>query len=211
MGDFMSVDSLSRFSPANWKQADSKLNEEIEMAKTLLSKIDKRLKKVKDKYYLEGNHEDRITRWVCERAARLGNLKALGVPSLLELDKRGWRFIPLDEQPLILGKANFVHGYYVNQYHANKTVQETGRNVFYAHAHDHQVMYAKHMPGDKPHKAASFGCLCDLNQSYLLKNKPTRWVHGIGLIEFFDSGMFSDYFLPIINYTCAYNGRVFRG
>jgi len=211
MGDFLAVDSLSKYTPSNWKEADSRLNAEIEIGRGVLNQIDDALKGVKWKYYLEGNHEQRLTKWICGTAFRLGQLQCMEVPSLLGLEKRKWRYIYLREQPLILGKANFIHGYYANEYHAAKTARETGRNVFYGHTHDHQVMYAKHMPSDKPHKAVSVGCLCKTDQSYIDSEKPTRWTHGIGIIEFFDDGCFTDYFLPIINYTVAFNGWVFRG
>jgi len=213
MGDFMAVESLTRYPPSNWRAVYTRFNEEVAIANPLLDKIDKIAKKlkIKEKYYLEGNHEFRLNSWLYTVGAKLGDMRELSIPYQLKLGSRGWNYVTQKEQPVIIGKACYQHESYINNYHANKTVQETGRNVFYVHTHDHQVMYGKRMPGDRLHKAASWGCLCKLTPSYDKQPLPNRWIHGIGVVEYMDEGCFTDYFLPIIDYKCAFDGWVFHG
>jgi hypothetical protein len=211
LGDVIAADSVSKYDKATWKEAEIKLSDEVDATNVVLDRFDNvfKLTKTKEIYYLEGNHEQRILKWAIKNAAMLGaNFDGLRVQSLLRLDQRKYRYIYRQDQPLRFGKANFRHGLYLNQYHAGKTVSNTGHNTYYGDTHDHQVYTAMHDEGDEPRMAMSMGCLCNYNQSYM-EGRPNHWIKGMGVVYFSDN-IHSPYFIPIVNNQAIWNGKVFK-
>jgi len=208
IGDFVAFDSMSSHSKRSWADLIPTLASDIGHANSLLDTIDASLKQsgVKHKWWLEGNHEDRLTRWLVKNAPNIGDLPELRVEGLLKLAERGYVFKPLDKQPLRIGKLNIIHGYYTSQYHAAKHIRNTARNIIYGHTHDYQAHVSTHLPDEPPHIAMSCGCLCDFSQGYI-RNRPTRWIHGFVEVEFMGNGYFYPRFIPIINYMTRYNGK----
>jgi len=211
LGDVVACDSISRYPKASWYDATVTLKMEMDIVNKGLDKQDKIFKRsgVKRKILLEGNHENRITRWLTNNAVQIGDIESLRIENLLRLNDRGYEYVLSRDQPIKMGKANILHGYFVNKYHAFKTISETGHNCLYGHTHDYQAYICSHLPDDPPRLAMSFGCLCKFDQSYIGKN-PTRWVHGIGIMEFVPDGFFTAYFLPIVGYRCIFNNREFK-
>jgi len=210
LGDFICCDAVGSYSKASWREADLKLEMEIQSANKGLDYWDRVFKKagVKRKIFLEGNHENRITRWLVNNAFNLGDM--IRIEKLLELKKRKYEYIPLGNQPVLLGKADVMHGYYANVYHSSKTVKETGRNCIYGHTHDYQAYISSHLPNDLPRIAMSCGCLCKFDQHYI-GQRPTKWVHGCAIMEYLPDGFFTAVFLPIIGYRCVFNSKTFKG
>ncbi len=208
LGDVVACDSVGSYAKANYYEALLTLKGEIESANKGLDSQDKAFKQagVKKKILLEGNHEARIAKWVANNAMNLGNMEELSIPNLLQLKERGYVYVPLSKQPLELGKADIFHGDYVNMYHASKTIKETGRNSIYGHTHDYQAYISSHRPDDLPKIAMSCGCLCRFDQAYIGR-RATKWVHGVGIMEYLDDGFFTCYFIPIIGYRCVFNGK----
>lgn len=212
LGDVVACDSVSRYPKASWYDATVTLKMEMDIVNQGLDKQDKAFDRsgVKRKILLEGNHENRITRWLTNNAAQIGDIDSLRIENLLRLRERGYEYVLQENQPQKIGKANVLHGYYTNKYHAFKTISETGHNCLYGHTHDYQSYINSHLPEDLPRMAMSFGCLCKFNQSYI-GNSPTRWVHGIGILEYIKKdGFFTAYFVPIIGYRCVYQRREFK-
>jgi len=210
LGDFICCDAVASYKKASWREADLRLESEVISANKGLDYWDRVFKKagVKRKVFLEGNHESRLTRWLVNNAFNLGDM--LKIENLLKLKERKYEYISLAKQPLQMGKADIMHGYYVNVYHASKMVKETGRNCIYGHTHDYQAYISSHLPKDLPKIAMSCGCLCKFDQHYI-GQRPTKWVHGVGIMEYLPDGFFTAVFLPIIGYRCIFQGKVFKG
>lgn len=209
-GDVIAADSVGDYPKTTWKEASETLRNEAEQTNKVLDKFDRAFKdsKTKQIYYLEGNHERRVLKWAIKNTKPLGEIEGLRIESLLRLNERGYKYIMLEDQPLKFPRFNFLHGYYVNQYHAAKTMNMTGRNTFYFHTHDHQVHTSYHFEEDTPRMAMSCGCLCSFNQDYM-KGRPNNWMHGIAVI-YYDKDGFTPYFIPIVNYRAIWQGKVFK-
>ena len=209
LGDVICCDSVSKYPKSSWHEAALTLKEEIKHTNILLDRFDLEFKEsgTKEIYYIEGNHEERLLLWILKNAQSLGDLDSMRIDTQLRLKDRGYKYIPTTEQPLEIGKFNIAHGYYINMYHAAKTMKKTGRNTFYGHAHDWQVHTSDHFRDDNPRISMSCGCLCDFKQSYL-HSRPTNWIHGLGII-YYDKDGFTPYFIPIVNYRAIWDGKVF--
>lgn len=134
--------------------------------------------------YLEGNHEDRLPRWLKNNAPNL--IGTIDMPTKLRLKERGIEWVPADPKsgdPVYrMGGLMAIHGHqdmqgWGSKYHANKmadTHGDPGKTLIYFHTHKHQVM-------DRPHsrgvcRAIGLGCLRDLRPSWK-SGKTDGWIH----------------------------------
>lgn len=140
--------------------------------------------------YIEGNHENRVNRWICDQV--LGNsanadyLKRLcGPASVLSLEKRGIRFVErhkLYDGLSVTGMMR-IEPYAVachgegqsGPYAMRRQIERLGDSVAFGHTHRLGSYYAEKLGG--PVVAANTGCLCQLRPLYML-TKTTDWMHG---------------------------------
>src|ERR1035437_7030661 len=81
-----------------------KLKEEIEQVKEALDQVASI--GAKNNVFVSGNHEDRLERYLRDRAPELFNF--ISIPKILELDKKGFKYTPYKETYRI-GKLNITH------------------------------------------------------------------------------------------------------
>ena len=160
--------------------------------------------------YLEGNHSNRIERYIDANPACEGMLE---VEKVLNLTKRRIEWVRSWSQGELfeLGNCALHHGLYCNDHHAKKMVQRFNRNILYGHTHDVQTYSSHGHTASDVLIGGSLGCLCKIPQKYL-KGGPTRWQHCVTVFEF-DTVTGEFWFTPIrINDgRLIYNGRVFGG
>jgi len=211
IGDFIAFDSISRFKKRDWKEARQTAAEEIEAANQILDQFDKAINGKTKVVFLEGNHERRLEAFMIQHAQALGEgFRGLSIQEQLHLDERGYEYIPTNKQPYVVGELGFIHGWYVNLYHAAKHVRQGGRNLIYGHTHDHQVYTGAHLDHQEPRICMSIGCLCDFRQAYL-ESRPSNWIHGVALIYIDEAtGFFWPNFVPIINGVAVVNGKQYH-
>lgn len=140
--------------------------------------------------YIEGNHENRVNRWICEQvlgnAANADYLRRLfGTAAVLNLEKRGVRFIERHSHYDGLSISGAVklapHGIATHgeqacgKYASNRLLERLGESVFHGHTHRLGAVYAERVTG--PIGAFNTGCLCQLRPLYML-TKTTDWMHG---------------------------------
>lgn len=155
--------------------------------------------------YLEGNHEAWLRQYLEKHPELVGQMD---LRKDMDFDGLGinWR----DENKVLpIGELNYIHGWYTNQNHAKKTMEDMGHNCMYGHMHEHQVFSKRMRSGQKPHMAMSVGCLCDLNPSYR-RNKPKSWLHGFGFVEYRQDGTFQAHHLVIIDNCLTFAGMTWR-
>ena len=171
--------------------------------------IDKVLDKVncKTKYFLEGNHDDWLNRFVLENPY----LKEYKVEKCLKLKERGYIYYPIGKY-LKIGKLHFYHGHhFAGVQHTRNHLIRLGANVMYGHHHDLQQSSVTHMDGVK--SAWSIGCLKDMSSeaNAWLGNRRHNWGHAFSIVDFFEKGYFTVHVMQIINgKTCLY-GKVING
>jgi len=211
IGDLCDLQSISRFKKRDWQEARQTADKEIEAANTILDRFDKVTPKTTKKIFLEGNHDKRLELFFVQNAAQLGeSFKGIAIEEQLRLDERGYEYVRIKNQPYRVGHIGFIHGWFVNKYHAFKTVNDGRESLIYGHTHDHQTFISKHLDTEQPSIGMSIGCLCDYRQAYL-EGRPTNWSHGVAVVYVDQkTGFFWPYFVPIINGTAVFNGKTYN-
>lgn len=190
-----------------------KLDEELKGVKKGLDELD--ALKATEKKFIAGNHEDRLTRYLQDKAPELFSM--VNIPKLLELEERGWDYTPYKDDTKV-GRVNFTHD-----------VAAAGRNaVFkaldtYQHSvvtgHTHRMQYIVEGNATGEYKlSAMFGWLGDrtkidyMHRALVYKN----WALGFGVGYVHPkTGIAYLVPVPIIEtqgvYSCVVNGVYYEG
>lgn len=129
--------------------------------------------------YTEGNHENRLARYLVDKAPALFGL--VSMRDLLRTAERGIEWVPYREHAFI-GDALCTHELgFVGKYAAMRTGEAAGCSTLTGHTHRIAVCEHADIHG-RPMVSASFGWLGDANQvDYMHRSKATReWAHGFG-------------------------------
>lgn len=162
-----------------------------------------------EKHFISGNHEDRLERFLMQKAPELFNM--VRVRDLFKLDERGWKYTAY-KQHVQIGKVYFTH--------------DAGRAGKYAHYdaqaafEDNVVMFHTHRLGytvvgnakGKPHVGAMFGWLGDFDAiDYMHRVRAKRdWAMGFGEGFMEPNGVTHLRPVPIVNYGCVIDGKLIR-
>ena len=201
LGDFVDISSLSAWDLSKRRKMEGRRYEkECEEANRELDFLQKYTKKIT---YIEGNHEERVERYIDVYPELEGIIE---VPKKLKLKERGIKYIPLNELYKV-GNMYFTHGIYLNQYHAMKHLTRLGCNICYGHSHQSQtaMMNAKML---KPHMAYALGCLCEHSPDYM-KGKPASWLSQFAIMETFGKN-FNLYPVNIIENQFMFNNKLYK-
>lgn len=156
-------------------------------------------------YVLEGNHDERMERYIDDHPEVEGILE---IPTMLRLAENDIQWVPSwrKGEVLTIGKANFIHGYTESKHHAAKTADDYGVNMLYGHCHDIQS-HSKVLHGDDSTiMAQCCGCLCRYDMPYL-RGKPTKWQQAFVDIWWRPNGQFWHQVIPIFNHRFLAQGR----
>lgn len=211
IGDFLDFDCISSHNQNNLRAVEGKrLMLDYEHAGKVLDRhqaIIRANNPDAEFVYIEGNHENRIERYVDANPALEGMVE---VPTALEFGGRNIKWIPYWSKGKVYkyGKATFIHGRYTNDFHAKKHVQRYGCNIFYGHLHDVQTYSAEMMGEGNTLAGQSLGCLC-LPQKYM-QGAPDRWQQAFAVFEFFPDGLFTYNVIRIFKHRFIYNGKVYE-
>lgn len=142
--------------------------------------------------YKTGNHEERLTKYIAEKAPELFDVEQLSLPSLLDFDSHKVEMV--DDQRLIrLGRLCVLHGHELARGIAAPVNPARGAFLKAVHTvmvgHHHQT--SEHHERDITGQSIvtwSTGCNCTLQPRYAPYN---RWNHGAAFVEVFKSGEFS--------------------
>lgn len=206
-GDNLDMAVISHWNKDKKRKVELKrLREDYEgFNKEILRPIERLAPKAK-MIWLEGNHENWIEQYIDKNPEVEGMIE----PEIcLDLIKRKYKIIPFNEVYRI-GKMNVIHGYYTNRYHAAKTLDVFGENVCYAHIHALQA-HSKVQPMDSKNFTAAYGlpCLCDLKPDYM-KNRPSAWINGFGVMYLLPNGDFNLYPIIITNNKFIFNNKLYE-
>lgn len=202
-GDFMDVSALSAWDyDKKRKMEGRRYIKEYELANKELDFLQKHTKKI---IYLEGNHENRVQRYLDKNPEMEGIIE---VPIVLNLKKRNIEYLKMNTY-YHLGHIYFTHGLYTNEFHAKKTLMNVGKNIVTGHLHTNQT-YMMSMMFQKPIMAYSMPCLCNKSPDYL-KNRPSNWMSGFGVM-YIDTktGLFNLYVVNIIKNEFIWNGKKYK-
>jgi predicted phosphodiesterase len=202
-GDFYSISSHSK----DPSRVD-KLAEEIKVVREMRTELDNL--KPKRKIFIEGNHEDRLHRYLQDKAPELFGL--VDTDDLLELTKNGWEFTPYRHSTKI-GKLYLTHDVGVSGKYTTQRSLDTFQHSVVV-AHHHQIQYV--VSGDATGEycvGAQFGWLGDPDKAdYMQQVKiKTSWAPGFGIgYHAVQSGIVYLVPVPLVNNTCCVEGKVYK-
>jgi len=147
---------------------------------------------------IEGNHDERIERYIDANPALEGSIE---VAKSLHFKERGIRWVRFWTKGEIysIGNAHFIHGEHTSKYHAEKTASEYGVCVFFGHTHDCMCIPKSLKGADKSIVGQSLGCLCRYNQPYM-RGRPSKWQQAFGVFHFQPNGFFNHYVVTIFDH-----------
>lgn len=162
--------------------------------------------------WCEGNHEDRITRYLQSNARELGGLSGLRAKNLFKCDERGIHWYPY-RTFLKIGNVTFTHDVGrcgVNA--ARQSLMDTGTNLVFGHSHRGGVVYQGEAKGAS-HFCMNVGWCGDVEAiDYQHKIRAIRdWQTGFGIVDQDDQGFSWAQFVPIVEGRCSVDGAIIRG
>lgn len=190
LGDFLDLSELSKYNLGYEASIEEDLFETFKAGNTFL---DRHVILMEDArmVLLQGNHDYRTVDFA-KRHPHMGQL--VDFERNLQLGARGIEFVPSWENKdelFRLGNAHFLHGHYLNKYHAARMVEAYGVCIFYGHTHD-VMEYPKVLRGaNKTIIGKSLGCLCEYDQQYLM-GAPTNWQQAFSEFYIFEDGYFQE-------------------
>lgn len=163
-------------------------------------------------HFIEGNHENRLSRYLTNHAPALLDFDSLSIPELLGLHDRGWTFTPY-RSFIKIGKLYATHDIGVaGAYALHRAGAAFEHNVVQGHTH----RAGTHFFGNalnEAHVAASFGWGGDLSSiDYMYKVRASRdWQHGFGVGIMLPDGCVHLHAVPVVDNTAVVFGSVIRG
>ncbi len=187
-GDILDSHELSDFDKT---PNDPRYPDEIQKGREFLEYLRYQLPKVRF-VFRDGNHEERLFRYLCRRAPALFGLDVLTLPSLLHFDEFGVEYVT-DKRVIRLGRLNVIHGHEYRP--AVQVPVNPARGIFLRAqsvvlvGHWHQTS-EHHQPtiAGKPQGAWSTGCACGLAPLYSPLNK---WNNGFAIVRIWGDGDFA--------------------
>lgn len=204
MGDFADFYAVSSHSKDPSRAVA--LKHEIESVKEALKQV--KALGAKNNVFIAGNHEDRLERYLRDKAPELFDV--VSFPKLLKLKENGFGYVPY-KRSYKLGKLNLTHdaGNAGKDAH-HKALQTFQHNVIIGHTHRIGYVVEGNAQGER-HIAAMFGWLGDVNEvDYMHRVKALKdWSLGFG-IGYLDpsTGVVYVVPVPIINGTCLIEGKL---
>jgi hypothetical protein len=165
----------------------------------------------KEKLFTEGNHEKRWERYLLDRAPHSVQI-APSMVSLLELPERGWKCFDYGDFAKV-GKMHFTHcvGGQAGRYAHEAAIEAFGGNVVIGHTHRLAQTFKGNLK-QETHVGITLGWLGDASRcDYMHKAKAAKdWHLGFGVAKHRPDGVVHVHPIPIINYSCEVDGRVFH-
>ena len=203
LGDFMECEAVCHWIENKRRLVENKrLLKEYAVANQELDWVQKYSRRV---VYLEGNHENWVEQYIDKHPEVEGLLE---LSTNLRLGKRGIRFVPLNNL-YRKGRIHFLHGVYINKFHALKHLTRYGCCLCYGHTHTAQTAQLN-MKMMLPIMAYGLGCLCDHAPAYL-KGRPSNWICQLAVMECnTKTGRFNLTPINITDNQFIYNGKEWK-
>jgi len=206
LGDFWDCYSVSDYTK-NPEQNFQLLESELGAGREALREIEKKTK-AKSFVFLEGNHENRIERYVHTYASKLGGL--VKTNEILKIPK-GYKYYPYGmKNHHRMGKLIATHGSLCGKHPACAMVTKYGHSIIFGHTHKIQEFQIRNASG-QTFRGINIGWLGDVDRAAEYIKNITDWCHGFAIAYFKPNGEFFLQIIPIINYECVFNESLFTG
>jgi len=206
LGDVVDFYAVSHF--IRDPERSLKLQDELDEAKSILSHV-RRLCPTAKTYFIKGNHEARLQKYLWSQAKELSSLRTLKLENQLDFTDLKIEYIEsgiMKYKGLIVKHGNLVRKY--AGYTARGEFEKTGMSGVSGHTHRACTYY--HCNENDSFVWMESGCLCKLDAEYLDGQTP-NWQQGFGIGYFKEnSKRFLLEFVPIINKKALYGGLEFH-
>lgn len=158
--------------------------------------------------FIEGNHEDRLRRYLWDRAPKL--LGSCEVSSLYRVRERGWRHIKYRDLHRI-HNVSYTHDLgRSGAYAARQSLIDLGGNLVFGHTHRGTVVYQGEVKGSA-HFALNVGWLGDLTAiDYMHRARALRdWQLGFGTMIHESPKRAFARFHPIVSGVVEVDGTIY--
>ena len=201
--DFYSVSSHSK-DPARADQLDW----EVRQVETKLDELD--ALGAKHKHWIAGNHDDRLTRYLRDKAPELFGI--VSIPGVFDLAERGWTYTPYKDDKKI-GRLYATHDVgSAGRYAAHKALDTYQHSIITGHTHRLNYVVEGNAVGEYK-LSASFGWLGDVDQIDYMHRATARknWALGFGYGYIHrNTGIAYLIPAPLVKYTAVVNGKLFE-
>lgn len=165
--------------------------------------------------YLEGNHEERWTKYLKERAGELVSVVPT-LPALLDLDALGVEWVPYRSQAWLWDRVRLIHGEVVRAgggSTAAAVLAKETHSAVYGHIHRAEMAHRRVTgpQGDGYLWAMSPGCLCRVDGDVPGSTPRTDWQQGVGEIVSAPGLEDSVSVVRISKGRALYRGKIFEG
>ena len=204
-GDFYSVSSHQK----DPKHRNLLLLDEVHAVNAKLDELDALVGPACKKYFIQGNHEWRLDRYIAERAPDLYGM--LTTQQLFGLKERGWSYTPYHHH-IKIGKLYVTHDTGKAGINAHRQAERAfSDNAIIGHTHRMALEVVGNAKG-RPHISGMFGWLGDIGAAeYMhLINARRDWALGFGTGWMKDDGTVFLQAHPIVNGECVVDGVLFR-
>lgn len=177
LGDFLELSCVSAHGRSTVDEEE--LSETLNIASDLLESLGERLDRagVKKRAYIFGNHENRLHRYIVDKAPELYTTYPT-LQEMLRLRESGWEFVSYGGR-LRVGRVSIHHGQSHSKYVAARTMEKEGPMII-GHTHRAQVFAANTRPG-YPEIGMTCGTRGSLNKDYQYHAKNDH-VHAMGIL-----------------------------
>lgn len=164
--------------------------QEIYMGRNFLAWLREQFPKARI-IYKEGNHEDRLNRYLIKKGFALRGLDGMNFKTFLKMPDQGIEWVG-DKRVIQLGQLNVLHGH---EYRGISTPVNPARGLYLkarsvamcGHFHRSSEHFDRNVR-QKMEAAWSVGCLCNLKPRYCPIN---NWNHGFAFVVLESDGSFS--------------------
>lgn len=205
-GDFFDCYTISDYEKDPHKACNT-IQQEVQESTALLLRIEKEIRP-KKVVFVEGNHEDRVSRYLRKNAPKLMGL--VDTRSVLGIPDR-YQFVPFGPKNKYWASPKLIvtHGTRANKYCASAMVERFKVSVLFGHTHRLQEFNICTADGRRL-KGKTNGWLGDLDRAAEYVNDVADWAHAITLGYFTPDG---DFWLQDIEidhqYRTVFNGKLY--
>lgn len=205
LGDSLDFYQLSRFDKDPLRKTT--VSHDVDEFRHILYKLDNACPAKTEKVFLEGNHENRLQKWIWSNATELGNM----IPSLdsyCGFKGLGWRYFKYGKF-FRLGPVLYMHGDRCGVNVSLAMIRKYGACVVHGHDHGAGIRYFANAL-DRVW-ALNCGHLSDMDQQEYLYGGVADWTSGFGIVEYsHDLKHAQPSFVPITDGKCIVFGETYK-
>jgi predicted phosphodiesterase len=205
LGDLLDCYAVSRYDKDPLRV--NSLQSELDMATAFLHRL-RDHHPTAEIIYKEGNHEERLQKFLWSKAPALASLRCMELSEQLELDELGIRYVKANER-YSLGSLTVTHGKAVRPESGNSGRSEMKRRgASGISGHTHRLGRVFHTDEAGTTEWVEAGCLCSFQADYIGDCAP-NWQQGCVIghqITAHDIDRIDLQIVPILNGVAHYQG-----